>query len=62
MAPGSTWLSLEPVPDPDTKLTDEARAILTRGSTPLDPNRFAPEIAPLINRQAGRRACERSAP
>ncbi len=56
LLPGSTWLSLAPVSDPDPARTAEARAMLTRGKAPLDPARFASEIAPIIGRPAGRRA------
>jgi CubicO group peptidase (beta-lactamase class C family) len=43
--PGSTCLSLETVRDDDKALTEEARALITRGEKPIDPARFAPEIA-----------------
>jgi CubicO group peptidase (beta-lactamase class C family) len=56
LAPGCTWRSLQPIADDHPDLTAAARAILTRGKTPLDPDRYGPEIASVIGRPAGRRA------
>ncbi len=55
-APGSTAISLVPMRDPDPALAAEARAMLLRGGRPLDPGRFAPEIACLLGRPAGEKA------
>ncbi len=55
IAPGSTPMSLRPIRDPDSALTAEARAMLTRGPKSLDASRFAAEIAPLLGRPAGAR-------
>ncbi len=52
--PGSTFLSLSPITDLEPALTAEARAMVSRGTVPLDVDHFAPEIARLLPRAAGR--------
>ena len=54
--PGSTYLSLSPVPDAEPALTAQARNMLSRGRSALDPALFAPEIARPLNGRAGQEA------
>ncbi|MDB5366444.1 MAG: class beta-lactamase-related serine hydrolase [Rhodospirillales bacterium] len=54
LQPNSTPLSLQPVRDDTPALTASFRAMLHRGATKLDQDRFAPEIALLLKRDAGR--------
>lgn len=56
-APGSTPLSLAPIPDRDARATEAARAIIFRGKGgKLDPAIFAPELRRLIAGSTGERA------
>lgn len=52
VAPGSTPLSLTPIPDDAPEMTAQALALFARGPAPLVADRFAPEIAALIGTQA----------
>jgi CubicO group peptidase (beta-lactamase class C family) len=54
LQPDSTPLSLPPIRDDMPALTASFRTMLHRGGTQLDPDRFAPEIAVLLKRDAGR--------
>lgn len=46
--PGSTFLSLQPVRDPDPALTQQTLALVMRGDAPIPRERLAPELAALL--------------
>ncbi len=52
-APGTTPFALPVLADPDPILASEARAILFRGTAPLEANAFAPELRVLIEGRIG---------
>ncbi|GIL39346.1 serine hydrolase domain-containing protein [Roseiterribacter gracilis] len=54
LLPQSTFLSLQKIRDDAPDKTDAFKKMLQRGATKLDPARFAPEIAVLLQRDASR--------